>query len=132
MSQDSEGCATVNESTYEDTFPEGILAFLDANIDSVEQLEILRLLSVNRGRTWYAAELARQVQTLPQSVARHLAALEARGLLTVRRQGEPVYLFGSPSPQVARMLDDLLHCYNERPVSMIRRIASRSSAGSGP
>jgi predicted ArsR family transcriptional regulator len=121
----------VNDRAPEEAFPQEILAFLDANIESVEQLEILRLLSINRGRSWSVAALARQVQTSPRLMAGHLATLEARGLLTVRKQGAPVYLFGSSTPESARMLNDLLQCYNERPVSMIKRIYSRPPPASG-
>jgi len=131
MSQDSEDRSSVNDRTHEEALPEEIVKFLDANIESVEQLEVLRLLSVNRGRAWRVAELARQVQTPPHSMARHLAALESRALLTVRREGEPAYLHGSPTPQIAQLLNDLLRCYNERPVSMIKRIYARPSTDGG-
>ncbi|HEY7154581.1 MAG TPA: hypothetical protein VH575_11525 [Gemmataceae bacterium] len=108
--------------------PEQIIQFLEANIASVEQLEILRLLSANRGREWRAAVLARQVQSPPQVVAQHLIALEARGLLTLHRGGELACRHGSRTPQLAQMLNHLLQFYNERPVSTIRLIYSRLSA----
>lgn len=130
-SQDSEVRSSVNDRAHEEAFPQEILAFLDANIESVEQLEILRLLSVNRGRSWSVSALARQVQTSPPLMAGHLATLEARGLLTARKQGAPAYLHGPSTPEAARMLNDLLRCYNERPVSMIKRIYSRPSPDTG-
>ncbi len=107
--------------------PNQIIQFLEANIESVEQLEILRILSTNRGREWHVAELALPVQSPPQTVARHLTALEARGLLTLRHGGELACCHGPRTPQLADMLNHLLQFYNERPVSTIRMIYARSS-----
>ena len=62
-------------------FPEDLLEFMSLNIESVEQLEVLRLLGEDRARDWDAASLSIRFQATPFLVGRHLTALTARGLI---------------------------------------------------
>jgi hypothetical protein len=43
-----------------DGLPDDVRKFLDASIDSMEQLETLRVLSEEKGREWRVQEIARQ------------------------------------------------------------------------
>ncbi len=100
---------------------------MEANIDSVDQLEILRVLGEDPNRQWRAADLAGEVQTPPPAIGTHLAALHARGLLIVQmRETESYCRYGPRNAETADKLAQLLQVYRERPVSMIKHVYARA------
>jgi DNA-binding transcriptional ArsR family regulator len=108
-------------------FPEDVKSFMDANVDSVEQLEILRVLGESPGVKFLPGELAKLVQTSPPALTSHLAALYARGLVTTAGEAPDLrWRHGARSPDLQKMLDRLLHLYRERPVTMIRMAYARA------
>jgi DNA-binding transcriptional ArsR family regulator len=110
-----------------DPFPEDVKQFLDANIESVEQLEILRILGDNPHQEWSVVALAREVQAKPQTIAAHLAALQARGLLTIEVRGtEAVSRSGPSTPEREVLVQRLLELYRQRPVTMINLVYARA------
>lgn len=103
--------------------PEEVKRFLEANIDSVDQLEILRVLGEDPLKEWPAVDLAREVQSAAQSINAHLDALNARGLLAVRKSGSDLFChYGPHSPELAQRTAQLLQVYRERPVTMIKLV----------
>jgi hypothetical protein len=110
-----------------DPIPEDIVRFMHGNIDSLEQLELLRVLSEQPEREWEVGSLGRQAQAGPQ-VAVHLTALSSRGLVTVIAVGEKTsYRHGGDSPALNEMLTRFLQIYKERPVSMIRLVYAQAT-----
>jgi hypothetical protein len=108
-------------------FPDEIRRFLDGYIESIDQLEILRLLGENPQREWPAAALAAEVQAEPAEVAAHLAAMRGRGLLAAETRGaETVGRYGPATPELNDLIGRLLQHYRERPVSMIKLVAARA------
>ena len=106
-----------------DTFPVDVSKFLYNNVESIDQLEILRVLGDDPEREWDAVALAGEVQAEPQAVRAHLAALHARGLLAVTAQGSGTSCrFGAHTPELEEMVRRLLQIYKERPVTMIRKV----------
>lgn len=102
--------------------PEYLLRFLDANVDSIEQLEILRLVAESPARQWTTQELVAQAQ----APAAAITALERRGLLLSQAVGSDVVYCAAPLEQgTARVLAELLQLYNERPVTLIKHLYSR-------
>jgi hypothetical protein len=107
--------------------PDDVRRFLDANIETIDQLEILRVLSEKPDREWAAAPLAVAVQADPLAVAGHVAALQGRGLLTSERRGpELVCWYGPRTPELQVLTHRLLQLYRERPVSMIKLVYDRA------
>jgi DNA-binding transcriptional ArsR family regulator len=105
-----------------DPIPEDARRFLDSQIDSIDQLEILRVLAEEPGRERPVADLAGAVQARPDAAAAHLAALSARGLIASKAvDGETYYRHG-PRPEFAAPLEQLLRLYRERPVTMIKLV----------
>src|SRR5688572_11806740 len=101
-----------------DPFPEEIRRFLDGNVESVEQLEVLRVLGEDPAREWSAADLAGEVQATPEALAAHLAALHRRGLLVSTTRDAGLYCrYGPHTPELEGMLGRLLGLYRERPVT---------------
>lgn len=108
-----------------DPIPEEVKRFVEANIDSVEQMEILRVLGENPEREWSAADLAREVPGT--AINAHLAALRARGLVAILTHGvESFARHGPTTPELEDMVRRLLQVYRERPVTMIRFVYARA------
>lgn len=108
--------------------PEDIQRFMDGNLESLEQLEILRVLSENQSTEWTVPALARQVQSQAHHTAQHLAALQSRGLLTtVTTATEVCCRYGVATPDLENHLNRLLQLYKERPVTIIRMIYARKN-----
>lgn len=101
---------------------------MDGNIESIDQLEILRVLGEQPTREWTPATLAGEVQATPPAIAAHVAALQARGLLTsVQQGGELVCQYGPHTPELQQLVSRLLQLYKERPVTLIRLVYARAS-----
>jgi hypothetical protein len=108
-------------------FPDDVSRFLDENVESIDQLEILRLLWESPGTEWTETSLAGEVQTQPKDVAAHLAALSARGLLHAEPRGAGwVCRYGPHDARRDELLRKVLQLYRERPVSMIKLVAARA------
>ncbi len=110
-----------------DPLPEEVKRFLETNIDSVDQLEILRVLGENPEREWTAAALAREVQTRPEAIGPHLAALHSRGMLITVTRGTDLFCrYGPATPELEALVHRLLQVYRERPVTMINLVYARA------
>ncbi len=110
-----------------DPLPEEVKKFMAANIDSVDQLEILRVLGEDPHKEWRAPDLAREVQTAPDAIGPHLAALRSRGLLATETRGSDLFCrHGPDNAEREAMLTRLLQVYRERPVSMIKLVYARA------
>jgi hypothetical protein len=108
--------------------PEDVRRFLDANIESIDQLEVLRVLGEDPAREWQAAALAAAVQAPPESMAGHLAALAGRGLLAAETRGtELVCRYKPATPEIAAILTRVLQVYRERPVTVIKLVYARAA-----
>jgi predicted ArsR family transcriptional regulator len=110
-----------------DPFPEDLARFMDQNVESIDQLEILRVLGEDREKEWDVASLAAEVQAGPQAVRAHLAAMQSRGLLTTTARGVGLSCrYGAGAPELANMVDRLLQMYKQRPVTMIKMVYERA------
>jgi hypothetical protein len=107
--------------------PDDIRRFLDGNIETIDQLEVLRVLGEKPDREWTPAQLAAGVQADPQAVAAHVAALHGRGLLTAEQRGpDLVSRHGARTPELQTLVGRLLQLYRERPVTMIKLVYERA------
>jgi hypothetical protein len=112
-----------------DPFPQDVKQFLDANIESVEQLEILRLLGENPEKEWNSTTLAQEAQTQAKTIASQLTHLQARCLLTTMLRGKEVFCrYGPSTPEIETRLQHLLQVYQQRPVTMINLVYARAQA----
>jgi hypothetical protein len=104
--------------------PEDLLRFLNANVDSIEQLELLRITGEYPDRQWNVQELATKAQASLASIA----VLEQRGFLKTQTCGSVVICTrGTMVPETEAMLARLLQFYNERPVTLIRIVFASAS-----
>src|SRR5688500_953871 len=109
-------------------FPEDVRAFMEQNIDALEQLEILRVLAQNPGKLWSAAALSIEVQCRPDALASHLRALHGRGLVTaVAGDDDTRWRYGAHVESMQVTLQRLLQTYQERPVTMIQMVFAKKT-----
>lgn len=101
-------------------------AFLRDNLDSVEQLEILLLLRLQRERAFTAEDLAREMRTSAGSAAMRLDGLSRRGLVkATSASDEPAYTYDDrEDPAVAA----LATAYLTRRFAVIEAIAGNPNA----
>ena len=108
--------------------PEDVRRFVDEYVESLDQLEILRVLSEDPGREWSAAEVATEIHAEPSAVAASLAALGGRGLLTLSARGvDSVARHGARTPELEDRVSRVLNFYLERPVTMIKYVYARAN-----
>ncbi len=107
--------------------PEDVSRFMHDYVETIDQLEILRVLSEGPEREWDIASLAHEVQAEPQRVRAHLAAMTARDLLSMTVRGPNVACrYGAGSTELDGMVSRLLQVYRERPVTMIKLVYERA------
>lgn len=103
--------------------PDDVHRFLYQYIDSVEQLEVLLLARRSPGRSWSAADLARELYSHPTSIAQRFESLLGRGLL---RESEPgCFQYAPRSAELDRAAGRVAEMYRERRVAVISLIASK-------
>ena len=108
-------------------FPEDLIRFMNDHVESIDQLEILRILGEDREKEWDSVALAAEVQSQPQAVRAHLLAMQARGLLVTTARGAGLACrYGVGSPELEHMVGQLLQMYKERPVTMIKMVYKRA------
>jgi hypothetical protein len=103
--------------------------FLHENIDSVEQLEILRVLAEDPGREWAMADLSKVVQSTADQLAADVVVLQSRGLLNLQLvEGRKSVRNGPRSAELEEQTQRLMEAYRQRPVTMIRLVYARATA----
>lgn len=103
--------------------PDDVHRFLYQYIDSVEQLEVLLLVRRSPGRTWSAADVARELYSHPTSIAQRFERLLGRGLL---RESAPGFFQYAPrSAELDQAVGRVAEMYRERRVAVISLIASK-------
>ena len=106
-----------------DSLTPAVKDFIARHVKSVEQLEILCLVSAQPTRRWLAAEVFRAIQSSEKSVSDSLQELHGKGLLTA--EGEKAYRFAPNSSELAQQITDLVAAYRGRRVAVIEAIYAR-------
>ena len=99
-----------------------VRAFIQAHIQSVEQLEVLLLLRRERSRLFSGDDAARELRVHPSSASRWLEDLAARRLVV--RDSER-FRYGPDGPQLERDINGLAVAYADARVAVIQQIFSK-------
>jgi DNA-binding MarR family transcriptional regulator len=111
----------------EQVFSAELRAFVKANIDSIDQLEALRILGNDPAREWKPADLAAELQIDGTAMVAHLAIAESRGLVMSHPHPDGAsFRFAARTPEIATLIQALLRLYEQRPVSLIRLVYERT------
>jgi len=100
--------------------PSDVESFISYCIDSVEQVDILLLLSSSRDREWTIDEVSEHLRSSPRSVGLRLGSLVAHGLAA--RNGMLFRYAASPSDDA--LVQRLAQVYVERRSAVINGIFS--------
>ena len=99
--------------------------FIAEEIQSLEQVEILLLLSGNPHRWWSARAVYDVVKSNPASVDARLEELAARGILQKQKEGAIEYRFSPSDERIWKVVNQLRDAYKERPVKVVQAIYSK-------
>lgn len=105
--------------------PQEIQEFIFQNIDSLEQIEVLLLLSGSPERTWTPNEVNIQLRSSAESVQKRLQSLVARGLVAEVDSQTHAHQYRPATPTLAHAVDQLAENYRERRLKVIECIFSK-------
>jgi hypothetical protein len=102
--------------------------FIRAHVHSVEQLEVLLLLSGAADRQWSAAQVSQQLQRQVDSVAGRLHSFAEQGLLQASGESPRLYRY-SPGDSDRDAIRALEQAYRIRKDAVIQLIFTPASGG---
>lgn len=106
-------------------FSPAFLTFINKNISSVEQIEVLLILHANPERAWTIDEISAILRSSPNSIRSRLKMLEQRALsAAVPPEG---YRYAA-SGRLHEMVEVLAEEYGQRRFSVIELVFSRPDA----
>lgn len=110
----------------DDALPERVRKFVAKYLSSVEQMEILLLLSDSPAKSWPMEEVFQRIQSSRASVSEQLARLHQQGFLeaSTPESNVPVYHFRPASKELADGVAALKPVYRERRVKVVELIYS--------
>ena len=109
----------------ESGFSKELDKFIAQEIQSVEQLEVLLLLSGNPDKWWTAQGAYDIIKSNPASVANRLEEMVARGVLRKEGQNDVRYQFAPQDPALWNIVNELRNAYKERSVKVVQAIYSK-------
>ena len=113
----------------ESGFSEELDKFIASEIQSLEQLEILLLLSGNPHRWWSAKAVYDVVKSSPGSVQDRLEEMARREVLKKETEGEIRYQFSPTDDSLWKVVSELREAYKERSVKIVQAIYSKPPDG---
>lgn len=111
----------------ESDIPPEILRFLEANIDTVPELETLLMMSRAPERSWIVPEVASRNYITLQRAEDTLNALHRRGLAS-REATPPTFRFTPASADIRELVANLGRCYQANLARIATFIHSKPSA----
>ena len=109
----------------ESGFSDELDKFIAAEINSLEQLEILLLLSGNPHRWWTALDVYNVIKSSTQSVADRLNQMAERGFLKAEADNEMRFQFAPADERIWGIVSELRNAYKERSVKVVQAIYSK-------
>ena len=109
----------------EKAFSEELERFIAAEITSLEQLEILLLLSGNPHKWWTAVGVYEVIKSSVQSVLDRLNEMVDRGILRKEADNEVRFQFKPTNDAVWNITSELRDAYKERSVKVVQAIYSK-------
>ena len=107
-----------------DHIPVDVKQFIVSHINSIEQLEILVLLTESK-RAWSVTDLADKICTTVDSAKNRIESLKSAGLVSVSPVNPQAYVYQPRTHEVDAMVANLLKEYRERRISIINFIYSQ-------
>lgn len=99
--------------------------FILKYIDSLEEMEILLLLSSAPEKTWSPDTVYEAIRSSLDSVKQRLEALSAKGLLQAKGNGHRSYQFQPATADLASAVQSLAMAYKERRLRVLECLFSK-------
>ena len=109
----------------ESGFSEDLDKFIASEIESLEQLEILLLLSGNPHKWWTAQSVYDVIKSSPASVQDRLKDFADRSILKRESEKEVRYQFSPTEEKLWRIVTELREAYKERSVKVVQAIYAK-------
>jgi hypothetical protein len=106
-------------------FSEDLTRFIQAEIQSIEQLEILLLLAGEPHRFWSPEAVYAVVKSSQASVSERLKAFADRRILKCEEVPEIRFQFAPETDMLWRNITELVQAHKQRPLKVIEAIYSR-------
>ena len=110
-----------------DRLPSDVVQFVNENIDSIEQLELLVMLIDTSHRYWDAASAGRALGVNPGKTLRDLERLATRNLLAVNLGNDVSYRFEPGSSRLRATTEVFAAAYRNNPRALFRLVAERQT-----
>jgi hypothetical protein len=94
--------------------------FISRYVRSVEQIEILALVSATPGKSWTVTEVFRAIQSSEQSVTASLEAFVKEGFLISETPSQ--YRYSPSTADLGGGLAELVQAYHDRRVTIVEAI----------
>lgn len=108
----------------ENELSEGLRSFIKQYITSLEQLEILLLLSKEPERSWTVEQVFKMTQSNLASVAERLKNFAASGFLTMEEKSCVTYRFQPVSTEIAQRVTELQRAHTTSKYKVVETIFS--------
>jgi hypothetical protein len=105
-----------------DPIPSAVKDFLYANVDAVDQLEILRLTAADPQKEHSCLSLSHALQVPLETAEQHIRTLAGRGMLTITVSQPLACQYGAASEELKDQVQQLVMTYVERPVTLIKMV----------
>lgn len=115
----------------QDRIPAALSSFILGNLHSVEQLEILLLLSRSPDETFSVDQIDRHIRASAQSVTKRLTDLVSRDLIDRRLDSDIDVYQAKKDPQVLKICQELACYYATHHSVIIELIYSRPANAMG-
>jgi predicted transcriptional regulator len=102
--------------------------FISRCVDSVEEMEVLFLLSNAKDKWWTSRAVYEDIKSSQASVVERLDGLVRKGVLIVKREGEPVYKYQPQNADLAASVEALASAYTERRLKVLEFLFSKPMA----
>lgn len=106
--------------------PPDIQAFIDENIGSVEELEVLLLFHYCPGRDWTALDVSRELCTTIDSARTRLEHWAAKALILAKTP--ETFSLAPQDPDVGLLLGSLAAIYKQKRVTVISHIYNKPAS----
>jgi hypothetical protein len=106
--------------------PDSVKGFIAKHIRSVEQLEILILLSAAPENIWTVQKVAQHIQSDEASIASCLEELQSQGFLIAKKMPGLVYQFSCSSEELLMGVKALTETYRKQRIKVIEVVLDKS------
>lgn len=111
---------SILRSVSEEDIPKEVVEFVSEHIASMEQLEVLLLLSSHPEKEWAVEAVFSQIQSSPASVAQRLQEFCDRGFFI--QPSPQLFRYSPKTPNLSNTVQALAKAYKERRVKIIELI----------